>query len=214
VGERNVVSLVRASRVTSRSFQVSPVRLFLIIVPILLVLGFRTNAQAPDDSNLNDLAAHAAAAIRTESKRSLGPTRVLVVDFTEMHDKPTELGRQLAEGFSAFLRKQSHLVVDRGESLRAVAADRLLSGSLEGPDVTRCYDNEVGGAVVVEGMIDSLAGQFSVGIRVWHLLSRRPVFQGCLEGENPRSRASLSGDCCRWVSNENIDNPRSSVWLK
>ncbi len=173
-------------------------------------------------------------------------------------------------------------MVDREESLRAVAADRLLSGLLDGPDVTRCYDNEVGSAVVVEGMIDSLAGQFSLGIRVWriadrktifeermtltltdrmraahlsaashsdvaplmsqdvalnyehmqrvggspwcwneglfssmvHLLPRRPVFQCSLEGENPSSRASLSGDCCRWVSNENIDNPRSSVWLK
>lgn len=70
-----------------------------------------------------------------------------------MHDKPTELGRQLAEEFSASLRKQSHLVVDLGESLRAVAADRLLSGSLGGADVTRCYDNEVGGAVVVEETI-------------------------------------------------------------
>jgi hypothetical protein len=144
------MSLVPASRVASRWFQISHVRLLLIIVPILLVLGFRSNVQVPGDSNLNDLATHAAAAIRTESKGSLGSTRVLVVDFSEMHDKPTELGRQLAEEFSASLSKQSHLVVDREESLRAVAEDRLLSGSIV------------------------------------HLLSRRPVFQGSLEGENPR----------------------------
>jgi TonB family protein len=143
----------------------------------LLVAGFRSPAQAPGHSNLNELAIHAAATIRTESKRSLGPTRVLVVDFTELPDKPTELGRQLAEEFSASLKKQSHLVDDRGESLRAVAGDRLLSGSLEGPDVTRCYDNEVGSAVVVEGEIDSVAGQFSLGTRAWRIADRKTIFE-------------------------------------
>jgi hypothetical protein len=171
------MSLVRASRVTSRWLQVSHLRLVLIIVPILLVAGFRSPAQAPGHSNLNELAIHAAATIRTESKRSLGPTRVLVVDFTELPDKPTELGRQLAEEFSASLKKQSHLVDDRGESLRAVAGDRLLSGSLEGPDVTRCYDNEVGSAVVVEGEIDSVAGQFSLGTRAWRIADRKTIFE-------------------------------------
>jgi len=47
------MSLVRASRVASRWFQISPVRL-LLIIRSNLVLGFRPSVQVPGDSNLND----------------------------------------------------------------------------------------------------------------------------------------------------------------
>lgn len=172
------MSLVPSCQVV-RGFLLSHVHRILVVVPMLLAVFINANAQISGDSILNDLAAHAAAAILTESKGSLKPTRVLVVDFSETHGAPTELGRQLAEEFSNSLSKQSHhyFVVDRGESLRAVADDRLVSDSFDNPDATRCYETEVGKAVAVEGIIDSLSDRLSLGVWVWRIADHKKIFE-------------------------------------
>jgi hypothetical protein len=139
---------VRRSLVTtSRQLFVFNLR-FLGVISILLLLATNTNGQGTGETGINDLAAHAAAAISRESRGSTTPRKILVVDFAEMHGKPTELGQWLAVEFSRTLNNQGRglLQISRGESLRSVAQDRVVSESFDGPEATACYEEEAGGS--------------------------------------------------------------------
>jgi TonB family protein len=137
-----------------------------------------TKAQVSGDSALGDLATRAAASILVDSKGLVTPRKVLVVDFDEMQGKPTALGQQLAESFAAAMNKQARglFVVDRGESLRSVAEERLAAASFTSSEVTMCYQDEVGAAVAVEGIIDDLSDRISLRVKVWRIADRKNIF--------------------------------------
>jgi hypothetical protein len=127
---------VRPSFVTSFWQPFALGRRFLGVISVLLLLSTNTKSQATGEQGINDLAAHTAAAISIETKGSTTPRKVLVVDFAEMHGKPTELGQWLAAEFSRTLNKEARgfFQISRGESLWSVAQDRVVSESFDSPD--------------------------------------------------------------------------------
>src|SRR5271155_4861299 len=144
---------------------------FLAVISILLLLATNTNGQSAAEPGIVDLAAHTAAAISIDSNGSTTPGKVLVVDFAEMHGKPTELGQWLAVEFSRALNEEAHgfFLVSRGESLRGVAQDRVVSESFDSPDVTACDEEEGGGALAVEGIIEDVSDRVALGLKVWRI---------------------------------------------
>jgi TonB family protein len=152
---------------------------FLAVILIPLILATNTNGQSAAEPGIIDLAAHTAAAISIESNGSTTPGKVLVVDFAEMHGKPTELGQWLAVEFSRALNEEAHgfFLVSRGESLRSVAQDRVVSESFDSPDVTACYEEEGGGALAVEGVIEDVSDRVALGLKAWRISDRKKIFE-------------------------------------
>lgn len=172
------MSLVTCDRVTSTWLRAAVHLRSLTFISILAVFVAGTNAQVSNELAVADIASHAAAAILIDSKGLATPRKALVVDFAETHGSPTALGQQLAGEFSTFLEKQAHgsFVVDRGESLRETAEERLFSESFESSNVTMCYRDEVGAAVVVEGIIDDLSDRIALRVKVWRIADRKNIF--------------------------------------
>jgi len=96
-----------------------------------------------------------------------------------MHGKPTELGQWLAAEFSSALNKQARgvFVVSRGESLRSVAEDRIASESFDSPDVTARYEEDAGGALAIEAIIQDLFDRVALGLKVWRISDRKKIFE-------------------------------------
>jgi TonB family protein len=152
---------------------------FLAVISILLLLATKTNGQAASEPGIHALAADAAAAISIEVKGSTTPRKVLVVDFAEMHGKPTELGQWLASEFSRGLNKEARgfFLISRGESLWSVAQDRVVSESFDAPDVTACYEEEGEGALVAEGITEDLSDRVDLRLKVWRISDRKQIFE-------------------------------------
>jgi TonB family protein len=152
---------------------------FLAVISVLLLLATNSDAQATGGPGINDLAAQTAAAISIESKGSTTPRKVLVVDFAEMHGKPTELGQWLAVEFSRTLHKEGRgfLQISRGESLWSVAQDRLVSESFDTPEATACYEEDAGGALVAQGVMEDLSDRVALMLKVWRISDRKQIFE-------------------------------------
>lgn len=152
---------------------------FLAVISILLLLVTNTNGQSAAEPGIIDLAAHTAAAISIESNGSTTARKVLVVDFAEMHGKPTELGQWLAADFSRALNEEAHgfFQISRGGSLRSVAQDRVVTESFDSPDVTACYEQEAEGALVAEGILEDLGDRVALRLKVWRISDRKQIFE-------------------------------------
>jgi TonB family protein len=171
--------MVRASYVATCQHLVVHSLRFLGVISVLLLLATNTNGQATGEPGINDLAAHAAAAISIETKGSTTPRKVLVVDFAEMHGKPTELGQWLALEFSRELNKEARgfVLISRGESLWSVAQDRVVSESFDSPEAAACYEEEAGGALVAEGVTQDLSDRVALSLKVWRISDRKKIFE-------------------------------------
>lgn len=171
--------MVRASYVATCQHLVVHSLRFLGVISVLLLLATNTNGQATGEPGINDLAAHAAAAISIETKGSTTPRKVLVVDFAEMHGKPTELGQWLALEFSRALNSDARgfFLISRSESLRRLAQDRVVTEFFDNPDATACYEEESEGALVAEGIIEVLSDRIALRLKVWRVSDRKQIFE-------------------------------------
>jgi TonB family protein len=114
-----------------------------------------------------------------ETKGSTTPRKVLVVDFAAMHGKPTELGQWLALEFSKALTKEARgfFLINRAESLRSVAQDRVESESFDRHDVTACYEEEGDGALVTERIMEDLSDRVALRLKVRRISDRKQIFE-------------------------------------
>ncbi|HEY4777737.1 MAG TPA: TonB family protein [Candidatus Acidoferrales bacterium] len=118
-----------------------------------------------------------ASAISSSSRGSFKEAKVLVIDFEDRSQNPSELGAKLADAFSDSLRKNARgfAVMDRADYLMSFAADKLDPQLYESPETMKCYADHLR-AVVVDGNMDVLSDKVVLWVKALRTIDNEKIF--------------------------------------
>jgi TonB family protein len=134
--------------------------------------------RAQQQTDLDALASEVATAISNSSRGPFKEAKVLVIDFEDKSQNPSELGAKLAEVFSDSLRKNARgfVVMDRVEYLRSFAADKLDPQFYENPETMKCYADQLRATVIVDGTMDVLSNKVVLWVKALRTKDKEKIF--------------------------------------
>jgi TonB family protein len=148
-----------------------------LLLPIL-TLPLAPALHAQERFDFDAVAREIAPLIQKSSASSSTPVNVLVLDFDETHAASTELGPELANDFTASLRKYAQgFVVLQPAGLHLILASHDLPESVVSfPPAMKCYAPDLGVSVAIEGGMEYGADGVVLKLNAWLAKTRKSIF--------------------------------------
>jgi TonB family protein len=146
---------------------------------LCLLLGLLSlhsaNAQGSD---LDGIASRLSGAIIASSRGLYAKPTVLVMDFTETHSRPNELGARLADTFSTLLDQNARDFVVSGrdsrfEAFRIGWSSKQIRNDTSAPD---CSAGQPKPTIVVDGYTDNLTDRLAIRVKATRIEDSKVIF--------------------------------------
>lgn len=125
------------------------------------------------------LASDVAHAIQESPESTKETPNVLVFDYREKYTQPTELAHELAQQFRDTLATKAHgfrvLKQDEFRESIAIKPD-WPSGIFYSPSAMRCYAEDLGNAMLVEGDLRVVPDGAMLDVTVWSAKAKKSIF--------------------------------------